>query len=188
MKRGYIILLAGTGTLIMGILIFIIFAERKAATDLLLEEDMVPVNRTIGPYQSLQISGHGTNLQSNFSLIIASEPSDAMLRAQIKDPKGKTISINEFREQFFGSFKPEAAGDYATIITNKGAKPATVEAILSQIPMVAENDENQLNLLKGILVGIIFVIVGIFLLAGGGATLIIDKRRSKRQHQSAKDN
>jgi hypothetical protein len=63
MKRGYIILLAGTGTLIMGILIFIIFAERKAATDLLLEEDMVPVNRTIGPYQSLQISGHGTNLQ-----------------------------------------------------------------------------------------------------------------------------
>jgi hypothetical protein len=185
MKRGYIILLAGTGSLIVGFLIFLIFAEWRAATDLLLEEDIVPVNRTIGPHQSLQISEHGTSIQSNFSLIISSEPSDVILRAQVKDPKGKMISVNEFRDQFFGSFKPEAAGDYTTIITNTGAKPATVEAILSQIPMITENDENQLNLLKGMVAGIILVIIGICLLAGGGAILIIDKRNSKRQHQSA---
>ena len=183
MKRGYIILLAGTGTLIMGILIFLVFAERKATTDLLPEEDTVPVNSTVGPYESLQISGHRTNIQSNFSLIISSEPSDVIMRAQINDPKGKTISINEFKDQFFGSFKPKSVGDYATIITNKGAKPATVEAMLSQIPMITENDENQLNLLKGVLVGIILIFLGISLLIGGGAILIIDKRKSKRQHQ-----
>jgi hypothetical protein len=183
MKRAYIILLAGTGSFISGILIFLIFAELRAATDPLLIEDIVEVNRTVGPSQSVQISGHGTNIQSNFSLIISSEPSDVILRAQIKDPKGKTISINEFRDQFFGSFKPESAGDYATIISNKGAKPATVEAMLSQIPVFAENDENQLNLLKGILVGMILAIIGIFFLVGGGVTLIMDKRKSKRQHQ-----
>jgi hypothetical protein len=182
-KRGYIILLAGTGSFISGILIFLIFAELRAATDPLLTEDIVEVNRTVGPNQSVQISGHGTNIQSDFSLIISSEPSDVILRAQIKDPKGKTISINEFKDEFFGSFKPESAGDYATIISNKGAKPATFEAMLSQIPIIAENDENQLNLLKGILVGMILVIIGIFLLVGGGVTLIMDKRKSKRQHQ-----
>jgi hypothetical protein len=183
MKRGYIILLVGGGILIMGILVFLIFAEWRAATDLLLEEDTVSVNRTVGPSQSLQISGHGNNIQSNFSLIISSEPSDVILRAQVKDPKGKTISVNEFKDQFFGSFKPEAAGDYATIITNKGVKPVTVEAILSQIPMITENDENQLNLLKGVLVGIILIFLGISLLIGGGAILIIDKVKSRRKHQ-----
>jgi hypothetical protein len=183
MKRGYIILLIGTGSFITGILIFLIFAELRAATDPLLEEGIVQVNRTVGPYQSLQISGHGTNIQSNFSLIISSEPSDILMRAQIKDPKGKTISINEFKDQFFGSFKPEYVGDYATIITNKGAKRATVEAMLSQIPIFTENDENQLNLVKGVLVGIILIFLGISLLIGGGAILIIDKRKSKRQHQ-----
>jgi hypothetical protein len=182
-KRGYIILLAGTGSFISGILIFLIFAELRAATDPLLTEDIVEVNRTVGPNQSVQISGHRTNMQSNFSLIISSEPSDVILRAQIKDPKGKTISINEFKDEFFGSFKPESAGDYATIISNKGAKPATFEAMLSQIPIIAENDENQLNLLKGILVGMFLAIIGIFFLVGGGVTLIMDKRKSKRQHQ-----
>ena len=183
MKRGYTILLVGTGSFIMGILIFLIFAELRAATDLQLEEDTVQVNRTVEPSQSLQISGHGTNIQSNFSLIISSEPSDVLMRAQINDPKGKTISINEFKDQFFGSFKPESVGDYATIITNKGAKPATVDAMLSQIPMITENDEKQLNLLKGVLVGIILIFLGISLLIGGGVILIIDKRKSKRQHQ-----
>jgi hypothetical protein len=182
-KRGYIILLAGTGSFISGILIFLIFAELRAATDPLLTEDIVEVNRTVGPNQSVQISGHRTNMQSNFSLIISSEPSDVILRAQIKDPKGKTISINEFKDEFFGSFKPESAGDYATIISNTGAKPATFEAMLSQIPIIAENDENQLNLLKGILVGMILAIIGIFILVGGGVILIMDKRKSKRQHQ-----
>jgi hypothetical protein len=183
MNRGYIILLAGTGSLITGIIIFLIFAELREATDPLLMEDIVEVNQTIGPTQSMQILGHGTNIQSNFSLIINSEPSDVILRAQIKDPKGKTISINEFKDQFFGSFKPDSVGDYASIINNNGAKPATVEAMLSQIPMFAENDEDQLNLLKGILVGIILGIIGMLFLVGGGAILIIDKRKSRRQHQ-----
>jgi hypothetical protein len=180
MKRGYIILLGGTGSFIIGILIFLIFAELRTATDPLLKEETVELNRTIGPYESMQTSGHGTTIQSNFSIIISAEPSDVILRAQIKDPKGKIISINEFRNEFFGTFKPESAGDYAIIISNKGAKPATVEAMLSQIPIITENDENQLNLLKGVLVGIILVIIGIFFLLGGGVTLIVDKRKSKR--------
>jgi hypothetical protein len=179
MKRGYIVLLAGTGSFIIGILIFLIFAELRGATDPLLMEDIVEVNKTVGPYESVQISGHGANTRSNFSLIVSSEPSDVILGAQIRDPKGKTISINEFRNQFFGSFKPESAGDYVTIISNKGAKPATVEAMLSQIPLFSENDENQQSLLYGILVGMILAIIGILLLVGGGVILIIDKRKSK---------
>jgi hypothetical protein len=182
MKRGYIVLLAGTGSFIIGIVIFLIFAELRAATDPLLMEDVAEINRTVWPNQSVQISGHGTNIQSNFSLIISSEPSDVILRAQIKDPKGKTILFNEFKDQFFGTFKPESAGDYPTLISNRGAKPATVEALLSQIPVFVENDENQLNVLKGVLVGMILAIIGIFLLTGGGVILIVDKRRSKRQH------
>ena len=144
------------------------------------DDDAVTINRTIGPNQSLEITEQGTNVQSNFSLIISAEPSNVTLSSEIRDPKGKTISVNEFRDQFFGSFKPESAGDHATIITNKGAKPATIDAIFSQIPMITENDEKQLNLLKGILVGIILVTIGILLLVGGGVIIIVDKRKALR--------
>jgi hypothetical protein len=181
MKRGYIILFSGIVSFVLGIVIFIVFAELRAATSsTLMDENAVQVNRTIGPNQSLKISSQGTNTQSNFSVIINAEPLDVLLKSEIRDPKGKIVSIDEFRHQFFGSFKPEYKGEYETRLTNKGIKSATIDAIVSQIPLISENDENRLNLLKGILAGIILVIIGILLLVGGGVILIIDKRKSKR--------
>ena len=182
MKRGYIILFSGIVSFVLGIVIFFVFAELRAETDIaLMDENAIQVNRTIGPDQSLKIPSQGTNTQSNFSVIIDAEPSDVLLRSEIKDPKGKIVSINEFRGQFFGSFKPQYRGVYETMLTNKGIKSASVNAIVSQIPLIFENDENRLNLLMGVLAGIILVIIGIVLLVGGGAILIIDKRKSKRK-------
>jgi hypothetical protein len=180
MKLGYIILFLGIGSFVTGVVVFLVFAELRAATDVLMEENTVQVNKTIGPDQSLKISSQGTNTQSNFSVIISAEPSDVTLRSEIRDPKGKIVSINELRDQFFGSFKPKYRGEYMIILNNKGTKSATIDAIFSQIPMISENDENRLNLLKGISVGIILVIIGILLIIGGGVILIMDKRKPKR--------
>ena len=182
MKRGYIILFSGIVSFVLGIVIFFVFGELRAETDIaLMDENAIQVNRTIGPDQSLKIPSQGTNTQSNFSVIIDAEPSDVLLRSEIKDPKGKIVSTNEFRGQFFGSFKPQYRGAYETMLTNKGIKSASVNALVSQIPLIFENDENRLNLLMGILAGIILVIIGILLLVGGGVILIIDKRKSKRK-------
>jgi hypothetical protein len=182
MRRGHIILFAGIVSFVLGIVIFLIFAELKAATDItLIDENAAQASKTIGPNQSLKISSQGTNTQSNFSIIIDAEPSDVLLRSEIKDPKGKIVSINEFRSQFIGSFKPDYRGEYETILTNKDIKSASVDAIVSQIPLISENDENRLNLLMGILAGIILVVIGILLLVGGGVILITDKRKSKRK-------
>lgn len=180
MKRGYIILFSGVACFILGIVIFLVFAELRAATELFMQDNTVQVNRTIGPNQSLKISSRGTNTQSNFSVIVYAEPSDLILRSEIRDPKGKIVSINEFRDQFFNSFKPEYVGEYVATITNKGIVSANIDAIFNQVPMISENDENRLNLLKGILAGIILVIMGIPIIVGGGMALIIDKRKSKR--------
>ena len=182
MKRGYIILLSGIVCFVLGIVIIVVFAELRAATDItIMDENAVQVNKTIRPSQSLKISSHGTNTQSNFSIIINAEPSDVLLRSEIKDPKDKVVSVNEFRGQFFGSFKPKYRGEYETTLTNKGIKSASVDAIVSQIPLISESDENRLNLLMGILAGIILVIIGILLLVGGGVILVMDKRKSKRK-------
>jgi hypothetical protein len=177
--RGYIILFSGVACFIIGVAVFIVFAELRAATDPFMQDNTVQ-NRTIGPNQSLKISSRGTNTQSNFSVIVDADPSDIIFRSEIKDPKGKIVSINEFSDQFFDSFKPEYVGDYVTTITNKGIIPANINAIFNQVPMISENDENRLNLLKGILTGIILVIMGIPIIVGGGVALIIDKRKSKR--------
>jgi hypothetical protein len=182
MKRGYIILFSGIASFVLGIVIFLVFAELKAATDItLMDENAAQADKTIGPNQFLKISSHGTNAQSNFSIIIDAEPSDVLLRSEIKDPKGNIVSINEFRGQFFGSFKPKYRGEYETILTNKDIKSASVDAVVSQIPLISESDENRLDLLMGILAGIILVIIGTLLLVGGGVILIMDKRKSKRK-------
>ena len=45
--------------------------------------------------------------------------------------------------------------------------------------MINENDQSRLNLLKGILGGIIAVVIGIIVLIAGGIIFIVDKRKSK---------
>ena len=179
MKRGYIILFSGVACFIIGVAVFVVFAELRAATDPFMQDNTVQ-NRTVGPNQSLKISSQGANTQSNFSVLVDAEPSDIIFRSEIKDPKGKIVSTNEFRDQFFDSFKPEYVGEYVTTITNKGIKSANIDAIFNQVPLISENDENRLNLLKGILAGIILVTIGIPIIVGGGVVLIIDKRMSKR--------
>jgi hypothetical protein len=179
MKRGYIILFSGVACFTIGVAIFVVFAELRAATDPFMQDNTV-LNSTIGPNQSLKISSRGTNTQSNFSVIVDAKPSDIIFRSEIRDPKGKIVSSNEFRDQFFDSFKPEYVGEYLTTVTNKGIVSANIDAIFNQVPMISENDESRLNLLKGILTGIILVIMGLPIIVGGGVVLIIDKRKSRR--------
>jgi hypothetical protein len=177
MKRSYIILIAGAVIFIAGIAIFLVYAN--SFVDPFLRENTIVSNSTILPNQSINISRDTVEVGRNFSVIVASEPSDVMLRAETNNPEGIIVSSNKFSERLFATFKPEISGKYTAKITNLGTKPVTINAAVGQLPIIGENDQAQLDLLNGILAGIFGVIIGIIVLIAGGIILIIDRRKSK---------
>ena len=180
MKRSYVILIAGAVIFIAGIAIFQVYANLyNLYGDTFLNENTIVKNSTIQPGQSINISRETVEAGRNLSLVVSSEPSDGMLRAETNNPEGIIVSNNKFREQLFTTFKPEINGKYTSKITNLGTTPVTINAVVGQLPIINENDQAQLDLLNGVLAGIFAVIIGIIVLIAGGIILIKDRRKSK---------
>jgi hypothetical protein len=179
MKRSYVILIVGAVIFIAGISIFLIYVN--SYLDPFLSENTIVSNSTIQPSQYIIISRETVEAGRNFSLVISSEPSDVILRAETTDPKGIIVSSNKFSERLLTTFKPEISGKYISKISNLGTKPVTVvNAVVGQLPVTDENDQAQLDLLNGILGGsIIAVAIAIIVLIVGGIILIVDRRKSK---------
>jgi hypothetical protein len=177
MKRSYVILIAGAAIFIAGIVIFLVYAN--SYVDPFLSENTIVSNSTIQPGQSINIPRETVKAGRNLSLVILSEPFDVSLRAETNDPKGIIVSSNEFSERLLTTIKPEISGKYISKITNLGTEPVTIDVVVGQLPVINENDQSRLNLLKEILGGIIAIIIGIIVLIAGGIILIVDKRKSK---------
>jgi hypothetical protein len=177
MKRSYVILIAGAVIFIAGIAILLVYSN--SYVDPFLNENTIVSNSTIQPGQSINISREAVKVGRSLSLVISSEPFDVSLRTETNDPKGLIVSSNEFTEQLLTTIKPEISGKYISKITNLGTEPVTIDAAFGQLPMIDENDQSRLNLLRGILGGIIAVVIGIIVLIAGGIILIVDKRKSK---------
>ena len=180
MKRNYVILIAGAVIFIAGIAIFQVYANLyNLYGDTFLNENTIVKNSTIQPGQSINISRETVKAGLNLSLVVSSEPSDGMLRAETNNPEGIIVSNNKFREQLFTTFKPEINGKYTSKITNLGTTPVTINAVVGQLPIINENDQGRLDLLNGVLAGIFAVIIGIIVLIAGGIILIKDRRKFK---------
>ena len=177
MKRSYIILIAGAVIFIAGIAIFLVYAN--SYVDPFLSENTIVSNSTIQPGQSINITRETVKAGRSLSLVISSEPFDVSLRAETNDPKGIIVSSNNFSERLLTTIKPEISGKYISKITNLGTEPVTIDAVVGQLPIIDENDQTRLNLLKGILGGIIAIVIGIIVLIAGGIILIVDRRKSK---------
>jgi hypothetical protein len=177
MKRSYIILIAGAVILIAGIAIFLVYTN--SFVDPFLSENTIVSNSTIQSGQSINISRETVQAGRSLSLVISSEPFDVSLRAETNDPKGIIVSSNEFSERLLTTIKPEISGKYISKITNLGTEPVTIDAVVGQLPIIDENDQTRLNLLRGILGGIIAVVIGIIVLIVGGIIFIVDRRKSK---------
>jgi hypothetical protein len=177
MKRSYIILITGAVIFIAGIAIFLVYAN--SYVDPFLNENTIVSNSTIQPGQSIDITRETVKAGRNLSLVISSEPFDVSLRMETTDPKGIIVSSNNFSEQLLTTIKPEISGKYISKIINLGSEPVTIDAVVGQLPAIDENDQTRLNLLKGILGGIIAVVIGVIVLIAGGIILIVDRRKSK---------
>jgi hypothetical protein len=189
MKRGHIILIAGSIILIMGIGISV-----TSVIVPFLHESTKVINSTVKPGQSINISRHvavnaeATTAQPSLALSIATKQQqqqqsndNVLLREQIKDPHGRIVTNDEFKNQFFITTQPQSSGNYTVTITNLGNQLVTVYALFGQVPFV--NEKNQIQLGPAILIlgGGIAIIFGIIVLISGGVILVMDSRRIRRK-------
>jgi hypothetical protein len=151
MKRGHIILIAGSIILIMGIGISV-----TSVIGPFLYESIKVINSTVKPGQSINISRHvavnaeATTAQPSLALSIATKQQqqqqsndNVLLREQIKDPHGRIVT-NDITTQ------PQSSGNYTVTITNLGNQLVTVYALFGQVPFV--NEKNQIQLGPAILI------------------------------------
>jgi hypothetical protein len=184
-KRGHIILIAGSIILIAGIGISV-----TSVIGPFLHESTKVINSTVKPGQSINISRHvvvnaeATTAQPGLALSIATKQQqqqqsneNVLLREQIKDPHGRIVSNDEFKNQFFTTTQPQSSGNYTVTITNLGNQLVTVDALFGQVPFVNEKNQIQLGPAIVILGGGIAVVVGIIVLISGGVILVMDSRR-----------
>lgn len=188
MKRGHVILIAGSIILIMGIGISV-----TSVIGPFLHESTKVINSTVKPGQSINISRHvavnaeATTAQPSLALSIATKQQqqqsndNVLLREQIKDPHGRIVTNDEFKNQFFITTQPQSSGNYTVTITNLGNQLVTVYALFGQVPFV--NEKNQIQLGPAILIlgGGIAIIFGIIVLISGGVILVMDSRRIRRK-------
>lgn len=183
MKRGHIILIAGSIILITGIGISV-----TSVIGPFLHESTKVINSTVKPGQSINISRHvvvnaeATTAQPGLALSIAIKQQqqsndNVLLREQIKDPHERIVSNDEFKNQFFTTTQPQSSGNYTVTITNLGNQLVTVDALFGQVPFVNEKNQIQLGPAIVILGGGIAVVVGIIVLISGGVILVMDSRR-----------
>jgi hypothetical protein len=194
MKRGHIILIAGSIFLIMGIGISV-----TSVIGPFLYESTKVINSTVKPGQSINISRHvavnaeATTAQPSLALSIATKQQqqqqqqqrqsndNVLLREQIKDPHGRIVTNDEFKNQFFITTQPQSSGNYTVTITNLGNQLVTVYALFGQVPFVNEKNQIQLGPAIMILGGGIAIIVGIIVLISGGVILVMDSKRIRRK-------
>ena len=191
MKRGHIILIAGSIILIMGIGISV-----TSVIGPFLYESIKVINSTVQPGQSINISrqvavnAEATTAQLSLALSIATKQQqqqsndNVLLREQIKDPHGRIVTNDEFKNQFFITTQPQSSGNYTVTITNLGNQLVTVYALFGQVPFV--NEKNQIQLGPAILIlgGGIAIIFGIIVLISGGVILVMDSRTIRRKENT----
>jgi len=188
MKRGHIILIAGSIILIMGIGISV-----TSVIGPFLYESIKVINSTVKPGQSINISrqvavnAEATTAQLSLALSIATKQQqqqsndNVLLREQIKDPHGRIVTNDEFKNQFFITTQPQSSGNYTVTITNLGNQLVTVDALFGQVPFVNEKNQIQLGSVITILGGGIAIVFGIIVLISGGVILVMDSRRIRRK-------
>ena len=99
---------------------------------------------------------------------------------QSETPNGQIISTNEFSNQFLTRLKTDVVGKYILTIKNLGNNPVSVGILFGNLPFVGQNNQFNVNLFSGIVVGGILIIFGIIVLITGLIVVILDRRRGTR--------
>ena len=189
MQRGYIILILGAVLLISGIITSALWAGSFASR--FLRESTIMSGVSIRPAAFVNTSIPVIDPSRPISLAIHVERNNTSgsqgggggqipnntLRETVRNPNGLVMTSNEFRKQFFTTFKPDMTGKYTISINNLGNTPVSIGVLVGNLPFVGANNQVNINFLGGIIAGIFLIIAGIIVLIAGVILLALDRRK-----------
>jgi hypothetical protein len=179
MQRGYIILITGAAFLITGISVSAIWTTSLVGT--ITHQNTILNVVSINPLGAVNAITQISDINHPLSLVIHLESNgNHPLRETVRDPNGQIISANEFSNQFLTRLKTDVVGKYILTIKNLGNNPVSVGILFGNLPFVGQNNQFNVNLFSGIVVGGILIIFGIIVLITGLIVVILDRRRGAR--------
>lgn len=176
LKRSYIVLLVGIGTLIAGSLVLGVNAS-TLATDFL-TNNLVIKQATIAPdgqYTTEMVSQIGGSV----SVLMRGQPFEASLQGSISDSDGTVVWKDQFNGDYISNFVATQGKQYTIQIKNTGSEKATVDAIVGNVPFMGVGNDAKTANVGGTLAGLGTGIIGIIILIAGGVLFFADRRAKK---------
>jgi len=176
LKRSYIVLLVGIGTLIAGSLVLGVNAS-TLATDFL-TNNLVIKQATIAPdgqYTTEMVSQIGGSV----SVLMRGQPFEASVQGSISDSDGTVVWKDQFNGDYISNFDATQGEQYTIQLKNTGSEEVTVDAIVGNVPFMGIGNDAKTGNVGGTLAGLGTGIIGIIILIVGGVLFFADRRSKK---------
>ena len=176
LKRSYLILLIGAGTLVAGSVVLGVNSS-ALATDFLANNLIIKQTHLESGQQ------HQTDMvaksSDTVSILLRGQPFNAQLQATVSEA-GTTVWQTSFNGDHIGNFQPVEGHAYNIVIKNVGTETATVDAIVGNVPFLGQGNSDKLGNVAGTLAGLGVGFIGIALLVIGGVVFFVDRRAVKK--------
>jgi len=176
LKRSYIVLLIGIGTLVAGSIVLGVNSS-VLATDFL-TNNMVIKKVTILPGEQFN-TDMTSQSGGSLSVLMRGQPFDHQIQASILDKDGKVVWKNTFNGDHVSNFNAKQGESYQIMIKNADKTDVTVDAIIGNVPFMGISNDSNLPNVAGTLAGLGVGIVGILILIVGGVLFFVDRERKK---------
>jgi hypothetical protein len=189
MKRGHIILIAGAGLLVAGIVISAVWGVSLASS--FMADNTIIQRTSIAPGQSIQTTRNVDSLDRPLSLAIgidqqqSSRDDGPILRATVTDPNENIVSRSEFQRSIAPTIQPQVTGVYTVTITNLGTEPVMIGGAFGHVPFIRADGQPDIEAMMSggglgtIIAGGGLATAGIIVLIVGAIITVIDGRKKQ---------
>lgn len=173
LKRSYIVLLIGVGTLVAGSIVFGVNSS-VLATDFL-TNNVVIKQATVTPgteYKTEMTSQNGGSV----SVMMRGQPFENKVQASILDNSGAAVWKESFNGDHISNFNAKQGQTYQIVIKNIDKTNVSVDAIVGNVPFMGLGNNSDAGNVAGTLAGLGAGIIGIIILIIGGVLFFIDRK------------
>ena len=176
MKRSYIVLLIGVGTLVSGSIVFGVNSS-TLATDFLTNNLIIKqANIMPGKQYTTEMT---LSSSDTVSVLMRGQPFENKVQASITDKAGNTVWKETFNGDHISNFDAKKGQAYQVVIKNVDKTNVSVDAIIGNVPFMGIGNDAKTANVAGTLAGLGVGIVGIVILIVGGVLFFADRKPKK---------
>ncbi|HSB49843.1 MAG TPA: hypothetical protein VLC72_00735 [Nitrosopumilaceae archaeon] len=173
LKRSYIVLLIGVGTLVAGSIVFGVNSS-VLATDFL-TNNLVIKQATIAPGSEYKTEMTLQNGES-VTVMMRGQPYENKAQASIMDKNGAVVWKETFNGDHISNFNAKQGQTYQIVIKNIDKTNVSVDAIVGNVPFMGLDNNSNTGNVAGTLAGLGVGIIGIIILIVGGVLFFVDRK------------